>query len=66
MIGEVLFMGKKTYVVVNREGTVRVLPNIKIRARLYLECMQGMGRYESVEEVTKFCLKWAKKKNRGL
>jgi len=60
MIGDFKIMGIKSYVVVNKQGTLEKLPAIRWYAKLWLYFLQQFRNY-SVENIREFAKKWSKK-----
>jgi len=59
-IGSVEKLHNKLYVVVNIEGTLEKLNNIKWYALLYLEILQGLNKIMPLPELRKFIKKYKK------
>jgi len=60
IIGEIIKAQSGFYIVLNVEGTLEKLPDIKWPFRLWLEIRQGMGKYFTILEARHYMFKHKK------
>lgn len=57
IVGELVKRKGRDYIVVNKQGSLEVLPEIKWQAKLYLEIRQGLNIIMPLPELRKYIYK---------